>query len=430
MTSKKRIQSQNVEKAWHDIFEDLPIDSVIETDGFYDIRSKTIKNYFEPRIACKIDFREKTPKALSERNLSLLAIENGTYRIAKTDPFVDINITEHINSSGNLPRSFRFPDHIETLSPNNITSESKALDAALTSKMLDDVFQDEVNIILRGREHTTSFDFSLPTNQNQPVNYHIDKVQIEVDGGYEGRKGIYLVEAKNELHNNINIRQLLYPQLHYKQRFSTSKSITTYIMFYEIETQYFHFFPFWYHLDQYGIDDSRYQCCVLYEHDKEEKSPSWQKLQSVRINLKLTDVAVPFPQANNFHKVLTCFCDLRNAGELTTQELFQNHSIVPRQFDYYLNALRWMRLVEKEGTSCRLSELGSRLGNYPDTDIVFEMAKIVFSNDLFHKYLNSDNPHIPPPVRKRNGLETESTFKRRIQTVVSWKRYFRRLFDK
>ena len=436
MRLREQTQSNDVESAWRDIFSDLQISSIIKTKGFYDIESGIIRRYYEPRIACKIDFREKTPKVLSEHKLSLLAIENGVYRIAKTDPFIDINITKHINTSESLqPKNFYLPDHIEALSPSHITSESKALDAALTSKMLDYVFQDEVNLILRGRERTTSFDFSLPTSGNQFLDYQVGSVQIEVDGGYEGRKGIYLIEAKNELHDNMNIRQLLYPQLHYRQKFSTSKPIITYIMFYEPETRYFHFFPFQYSPNRYGIDNSQYQCCMLYEREGTEESPSWRELKSVQVNPELTDIKVPFPQADNFHKILTLFCDLRQEGPLTKQELFQNHSIVVRQYDYYLNALRWMRLVEVEksgrkNTTYRLSDLGSRLGKYSDTDVVFEMAKIVFSNDLFNKYLNSENPHIPSSIRRRNRLETESTFKRRTRTVVSWKKYFRRLFDK
>lgn len=436
MKIREQTQSKNLESAWRDIFSDLSINSIIKTKGFYDIESRVIKRYYEPRIACKIDFREKTPKVLSEHELSLLAIENGVYRIAKTDPFIDINITNRIDNSEKLqPKSFYLPDHIEALSPSYITSESKALDAALTSKMLDYVFQDEVDLILRGRERTTSFDFSLPTSRNQFLSYQVDSVQIEVDGGYEGKKGIYLIEAKNELHDNMNIRQLLYPQLHYRQKFSTSKSITTYIMFYEPETRYFHFFPFRYSPNWYGIDNSQYQCCMLYEPEETEELPSWRELKSVQVNPELTDIKVPFPQADNFHKILTLFCDLRQEGPLTKEELFQNHSIVARQYDYYLNALRWMRLVEVEkggrGTSrsYRLSDLGSRLGKYSDTDIVFEMAKIVFSNDLFNKYLNSENPYIPHSIRIRNRLETKSTFERRTRTIVSWKKYFRRLFD-
>ena len=436
MKIREQTQSNNVESAWCDIFSDLQINPIIETKGFYDIESSIIKRYYEPRIACKIDFREKTPKILSKHKLSLLAIKNGVYRIAKTDPFIDINITKRINNSEKLqPESFHLPAHIEALSPSYITSESKALDAALTSKMLDHVFQDEVNLILRGRERTTSFNFSLPTSGNQFLDYRVDSVQIEVDGGYEGRKGIYLIEAKNELHDNMNIRQLLYPQLHYRQKFSTSKSITTYIMFYEPETRYFHFFPFQYSPNGYGIDNSQYRCCMLYEDEETKGLPSWIELKSVQINPELTDIKVPFPQADNFHKILTLFCDLRQEGPLTKQELFQNHSIVARQYDYYLNALRWMRLVEvkkggKENRSYVLSDLGSRLGKYSNTDIVFEMAKIVFSNDLFNKYLNSDNPYIPSSIRIRNRLETESTFRRRTRTVLSWKKYFRRLFDK
>ncbi len=157
-------------------------------------------------------------------------------------------------------------------------------------------------------------------------------------------------------------------------------------------------------------------------------------MQSVQVNSELTDVKAPFPQADNFHKILTLFRNLRQEGPLTKQELFQDHAIVPRQYDYYLNALRWMRLVEVEGMGenkiCRLSGAGAELGKHSDTDIVFKMARIVFSNDLFNRYLRSDNPYVPHQIKVRNRLETaDSTYRRRVQTILSWKKYFRRLFD-
>jgi hypothetical protein len=38
----------------------------------------------------KIDFRQNLPKIMDKNDLSILAIKNGLYRIAKTDPFIDI----------------------------------------------------------------------------------------------------------------------------------------------------------------------------------------------------------------------------------------------------------------------------------------------------------------------------------------------------
>ena len=63
-----------------------------------------------------------------------------------------------------------------------------------------------------------------------------------------------------------------------------------------------------------------------------------------------------------------------------------------------------------------------------DLEILFGMAQIAFSNDLFNLFLRGEVTDIPERIRERNRLRADSTFKRRLQTVESWKRYFREIF--
>ena len=181
-------------------------------------------------MACYIDFREHRPISFRDHNLSILATANGIFRLARTDPFVDFSLREN-ERSHRLPE-FKIPNDVTLLSPDNLSSESKALDAALVSGILDEVFEDEVSLVIRGREFSTKFSFSLPvvdSEKNELIKYEIDRVQIEVDGGYEGSRGLYLVEAKctstTEQQTGMNSRQLLYPHLNYASKSGKKTSL-------------------------------------------------------------------------------------------------------------------------------------------------------------------------------------------------------------
>ena len=115
-------------------------------------------------------------------------------------------------------------------------------------------------------------------------------------------------------------------------------------------------------------------------------------------------------------------------GELecaTKDELFFDFDLVTRQWDYYLNALIWLGLATKDtANECFvLSEKGILLFESTENERIFEIAKIAFSNDIFSAFLSVENPTINQSLKTRNGLTSDSTFLRRMQTVKSWKKH-------
>ena len=412
--------------AWDRILKEIPdLEKNIESQGFVDIESSIIKRHREPRLACKIDYKRQLPLPLKRQGFSLLAVNNGTYRIAKTDPFVSIDWSRLDRRRG--LQTFPLPGHIQALAPHSIRSESKALDAALASGMLDAVLDDKVTLVLRGREFCGPIEFSLrdaerPTRR---VPYKIKGVQIEVDGGYEGREAIHLIEAKRAVSGDLSLRQLLYPQLHYQQLYG--KEVHTHALLYEHGRGHFHFLRFSGASGEYGFSDySRYAL------EGYSCSYRWQNLTETGVDLGRTDASVPFPQANDFNKVLAGILRLNKLGPLTKEELFSEYDIDPRQFDYYLNVLRWMRLAEKAPSNVRtdgishcyqLTETGRDICGRSDLEILFSLAEIAFSNDLFNLFLRGDPADIPDALRERNRMGADSTYRRRLQTVESWKRY-------
>lgn len=51
------------------------------------------------------------------------------------------------------------PDYIETIDPDNIYSESNALDVALLSGMINDIVGEEVVETIQGKMRATGFNF-------------------------------------------------------------------------------------------------------------------------------------------------------------------------------------------------------------------------------------------------------------------------------
>lgn len=413
--------------AWEEILGELTfVNRDIDKKGYCDIGSEVIKKYREPRLACKIDYRQNMPKPLKEEKLSVLAIKNKYYRLAKTDPF--INIDERRCAESKFPDCFTIPEHIQVLAPQNFSSESKALDAAFISGMLNDVVGDRLSPVLRGREYCRRIDFSLPDREkSRLVNYEVEKVQLEVDGGYEGQSGIYLFEAKSGLSDNMNLRQLLYPQLHYQKLFNTQKGVNTYVMFYERGRGYFHFFRFIAD-DEYHVDD--YRCCAL--SGNSSLRVCWDDLRAVEVDSEQTGHSAPFPQANSLDKILDIFLKLFEAGPLTNEDLFYTYNLVPRQYYYYVDALRWMGLVERISgslkTEYQLTSTGLRIAKKPEIEIMYEMAKIIFSNELCNCFVHDHNPNIPQEMRARNGLgNSDKTFRRRMATIRRWRKYFQKI---
>jgi hypothetical protein len=61
------------------------------------------------------------------------------------------------------------------------------------------------------------------------------------------------------------------------------------------------------------------------------------------------DMSVPFPQANSFDKVLIMLRKISEYGMAETKEgllaEMAEYDLADRQIDYYLNCLRWLKLV-------------------------------------------------------------------------------------
>ena len=87
-------------------------------------------------------------------------------------------------------------------------SESQFLDYAFAIGLLEHFTEEEkLFLTIRGRKRTPG-EFIFNVNDFKITQ---GSVQTEVDGGYEGKDDIYLVEAKNANQKEVIIRQLYFP---------------------------------------------------------------------------------------------------------------------------------------------------------------------------------------------------------------------------
>ena len=392
----------------------MAIPDKVKTFGHFDISSSEIKEYREPRLMCKMDFKQSVAKPFKDNDLSILAIKNGLYRIAKTSPFFEIDVG-HI---GNIPiTDFQLPTFIETLHFENITSESQALDAAVASGMLNTLLKEESFLTVRGRRYTSEMEINIKRNDSDGLQpYPISSVQIEVDGGYEGKTVLALIEAKMGTADNMNMRQLVYPHIHFSKQ--TKKTVKTYVMFYETGSL-FTFIPM---LIENDIPSLEYTKAVRYRLVQSDEPI--EKIDVVEFQLPKTGNGAPFPQADDFSKILFGILKLSEIEPATKSELYGNFPLDPRQYDYYFNALKWLGLADQHGRGgdCFLTPEGNAIISISEKERIRTIRRIMLSDEVFA--LAKANPnHMPSEQQLSQRNMSLATYRnRRRNTVLSWLR--------
>ncbi len=405
------MQKVSNNEAWEHIFEDLKILDRITLEGYFDISADEIKKRDgkEARLMTKVDHKEHLPKVMQENSLSILAIRNGMYRIAKTDPFIYIKQEPQCEII-----TVKQPKDILTIDPLNLKSESAALDIANLSGMLSEVFGEDTQLTIRGRLRG-ELSFSL----NRIV-YEVEGVQIEVDGGYEGQNTINLIEAKIGYRNNINIRQLLYPELFWKKQLQGQrKKIKSFVFYYQNDV--FRFIPFYYDGEVItALHDE--EKAFRFERESDFSLDDLKENSSILVNRN-----VPFPQADDFEKVHAIFLNIASEEHPTKISVMNEFDIVLRQYDYYLNVLKWMNICQEQSSEIVLTEQGEYLLSLNIEKRMEEFARIIFSEPIcFHQLKNIE--------QNKDDFESynlsKSTVERRLQSVRAWIRYFNSFFKK
>ncbi len=158
-------------------------------------------------MATKFDHKRNLPELFKDNHLSILPITRGSYIISSLEAYKNLN---EINTE---ITKISFPNYIESIDYENITSESIAINCAFVSGILSDFLEtDKLFPTVSGRMGSDEFSFYINNlNINKDIEVMVSNSQIEIDGGYEGKDSLALIEAKNSISDDFLIRQLYYP---------------------------------------------------------------------------------------------------------------------------------------------------------------------------------------------------------------------------
>jgi hypothetical protein len=414
--------------AWKQVFSSLPVLEQVKKVGYFDITASDLKKAAnrEPRHLAKIDYESNRPKVFVENQLNVLAISNSSYRIGSFNPFFKL---PDWNLESTTPISLHPSADLETLSTREISSENAVIYSAYSSSMIEQFCGEEVVPTVSGRMRTGKFSFSVDSYEYKAQNIEVNGAQIEIDAGFEGKESFNIFEVKNSISSNFNLRQVYYPYALWKA--AINKPVRNIFL-----THSNNIFDF------YEIDflvDLNLSSASLVKHARYTLGtnvPKKSELQKALLELSfISHLGAPFPQADDFDRVIDIVA-LLIEGPKTKNDLAENYDFDPRQSDYYLNAARYLGLVESldhstYGPSELASVIYSKSAQEKNAFLMAILIKVPAVNEL-NKVWTTDGKK--PSIEKAIGILknmpdtpvlADSTMKRRAQTVMSWTAWLR-----
>ncbi|MEX3515094.1 MULTISPECIES: type II restriction enzyme [unclassified Corynebacterium] len=408
---------------WLRVFAAEEFAGPLERDGFACITASRLKEISrrEPRLMAKHDYSSSRPWPFRKHGLSVVPLSRDSYLVGK------FGLYQAFERGPQPTRRLPVPADIESLDFSQITSESLALAAADLSGILEDfIGSSPLRSTVSGRMSTHQILLRLAGRD-----FTVDRAQMEIDGGYESADCLVLIEAKNHLPEDFNIRQLYFPYRRFRQ--VVSKPVLPVYLLYS--NGVFHLF--------------------LYAFDDENDPRSIRQVRSARYCLGSTQLsadslldaiertrvepepaAAPFPQADAFARVVN-LCELLAASEepLTKDYIHTAYGFTSRQADYYGNAAAYLGLVSIDAQGVALTELGEQVMALDDLDarnfaIVERLAARGVFRTAARRALGGEKigrDEAAEIMRTADLGLGESTLKRRAATVAAWTEWVRDL---
>ncbi len=406
---------------WENIFDKYNILENIKRNGQYKISAKTINEFREARLMTKFDNASQLPKIFTDNKLSILPITRGNYIIAPMKTFHDFPKIEQSSEISYL----EFPEHIQSLSPDSITSEALALNAAYLSGILKDFIGDEqISPTINGRMSSSIFDFNITNSlSNEIIQINVNNAQIEIDAGYEGADYLSIIEAKNHLADDFVIRQLYYPLRLWTN--NIKKPVKTIFMVYTNNIFYLYEYKFEDIQNYNSLKLNRFQ-----RYSFEKLEINLENIEHILQNVKVIQEApIPFPQADSFERVIN-LCELLQKGDLTKNDITIKYGFDKRQTDYYINAGKYLDLIKEQNGLVYLSSVGKNIMNKSPTRRQLGFAHQILQHAIFNYILKTQlktgslfsKSEIISTMKKYQlfNVKGESTYTRRASTVSSW----------
>lgn len=410
--------------AWKALFKQHNILNTINNEGIYRISATAINQLREARLMTKFDHKVNLPSIFKDHHLTILPDSRGTYLVGRFDAY-------HQSPTKSLPviTEIPFPANIETIDYKNLYSESAALLCAYNTGIIADILDEDVKLTVFGRMSTSQFDFYIRQNQGETLfSVSVNNAQCEIDGGFEGDTKFAIVEAKNYQIDDFLIRQLYYPYRLWKQK--TSKAIVPIFMTYSNDVFTFCVYEF--------AKEDEYNSIKLIKQQSFQIAPERIKLDDIysiydSIKLIQEPMNVPFPQADNFSRVIDLL-GLLYSNDLSQQDITSRYQFASRQTQYYADAAIYLGLVEKQedktaSVGYKLSPVGKMILEKAPKQKNLAIVKQILSYKVFNLSLGQyfdtgERPTKETIVKIMSdagiNIGNGTTKPRRAQTVLAW----------
>lgn len=412
------------DKNWKNLFEKHDIVKKIDKDGYFIITSTEINEFREARLMTKFDHKTNLPVLFQEHNLSILPITRGSYIISKFDAYKSLKYDGEIETI-EIP----FPGEIESIDVNNIYSEATALNCAYSTGMINHFLNEDITFpTVSGRMGSSNFDFyirNVENNKNFLIN--VSNSQVEIDGGYEGRSKLMLVEAKNSISSDFLVRQIYYPYRLWDGKIT--KEVVPVFMTYSNDI--FSFFEFKFE------NPMEYNSLILLRQQNYIIAPEKITLDDIVNTFKnvriIEEPEISYPQADSFERVINLL-EMLMEEDRDKDYLTHTLDVHHRQTNYYTSALMYLGLADKKTEDGMiiyyLTDEGKRIMKLKYKQKYLSIVEKILQNPSFNKafrvyleqgYLPSKN--IVVDIMKEFNVYNvykESTFHRRATTVRCW----------
>lgn len=422
----------NVSDAWQVLIDKYDILTEIFNNGFFKISASQIKEVKEPRLMVKWDSSEQLPSSLKNNKINILPDSRSSYILSDFLLYEKLpKVVEHVKNMAKV----ELPD-LQTIDVDNITSEANAISVLQISGILEDFLELDVDDILygtfNGRMSSGKFDFKVDTKRKVPLKVDVDRVQIEIDGGFESNHCVVILEAKNVLHEDFHIRQLYYPY-----RLWESKVDKPVRLIFSIYTNKI-FRLMEYHFKEKG-NYSSIELVRTKNYSLEDTSITLDEIKDVYDSIEDIEVisdnmngesSVPFIQADNFERIVSLLENMYD-NPMTSEEIIELMKFTSRQKDYYFNAGKYLglfqRIKEDKVIKYGLTNVGVSVYKKSYKERQLELVKLILSHrifrDLFGEIIETG---VIPDKRRVVELELEynvcsiDVASRRATSVISW----------
>ncbi len=382
----------------HEAWERIPLTPGVTLISADQIRALTGR---EPRLMMKFDHSHQLPPALRRPERFILPLKNGLYAVIEGSGY---HRPEHCGAPEEVDFATRFP--LKTTERG--LSEMQHLDIAYNSGLLARFLNEPVLYpTIRGRKRSPYFRFSYQQHQ-----FEVEGVQVEIDGGFEGRRTIAVIEAKIGECDDFHLRQLYYPYRFWRDQ--TDKQVRPIFFTYCPQEQVYRLREYRFAPpDRYATPDlvraAAYRISTRFVPHREDSAVS---------------DAPPIPQADRLDK-LAILPFLLEEGLTTPEAIAEALEFTPRQGRYYLDAARALGLCDAAG---ELSRVGRQyLHSEPEVRSVL-LCRLVLGHPVIQQLtsaaLLSPEGTLPREAAERVVAEASalspSTSQRRIGTIWRW----------